>query len=193
MGRKHPKDTYKQANVELLREKLKESKYTGKDVSVILGYASSWFDNMLMRNTTVSEIDMNKMAMLLGFDPADAYITEEPQKEMPAEKKDEATSNDEIVAAIKELTQTCSQILAELKTAINGPEPIALSKSERATEILRKALHSANGGGVKVEGFKKMLVQAQIGSAYMTEAISNLDCHKMVANNGIQYIMPPSR
>lgn len=186
MGRKYKAESYRAVNWDFLDKAVEKSGYTAKQISLILGYAGNWLTGAKARGTQIAEADMERVASLLKFDMEDAFAKPEEPKEEP---KKEPADNSELIAEIKKLTEVCTNIYEVLKLAIDGPEKIPLSKSDRATEILRKEFVSKNGGSVKEQEFKRMLVQAGIGSSYATEAMNNLNARRMTGNNGIVYIV----
>lgn len=191
---KRIKNGYVRIDHEKLKEYVNASNYKPADVSVIVGQSESWLRNVFSRGDAVNKEKLEQLAVLLGFEVADILPKPEPGKEPGPEqagpyRAEKVLDCGKLTESIERLNCTCEAILEALTRAIDGPEPIPISKSERATELLRKAMVSTAGGGVKEKDYEKMLVQAGIGSSYKTEAMRNLDCRRFTANNGIAYIM----
>lgn len=175
---------------------VKESQFTKVGVSKILGYAQNWLTNICLKRNTISREDFERICMILGV-PAEELLVEEPKEPEPAPAVEEnktvqqAPAGD-FASVVKILSEMAADVKA-IRAAFDGMteqnQKIPVTRRERAVELLRKELISKNGGGVKVEEFKRMLTQAGIGSSYMADAINELGCRKMLGNNGINYIV----
>lgn len=175
---------------------VKESHFTKTGVSKILGYAQNWLTNVCLKRSTIPYDDLNRLCMILNV-PMEELLVEEPKEPEPAPAVEEnktvqqAPAGD-FASVVKILSEMAADVKA-IRAAFDGMteqnRKIPVTRRERAVELLRKELISKNGGGVKVEEFKKLLTQAGIGSSYMQDAINELGCRKMLGNNGINYIV----
>lgn len=179
-----------------LQAVVKESQFAKTDVSKILGYAQNWLTNICLKKNTISRDDLARLCMILGV-PEEELLVEEPKEPEPApavkeNKTVQATPAGDFAVMVKILSEMAADVKA-IREAFDGMteqnQKIPVTRRERAVELLRKELISKNGGGVKVEEFKKMLTQSGIGSSYMADAINELGCRKMLGNNGIGYIV----
>lgn len=189
-------ERYKNVNHAKLRELVDESNFTRKDISRIIGMNDAWLTQTTERKTAVAKKDLERICMILGV-PVEELLVEEPKEPEPAPAVEEnktvqtAPAGD-FAVVVKILSEMAADVKA-IRAAFDGMSEqnrkIPVTRRERAVELLRKELTSKNGGGVKVEEFKKLLTQAGIGSSYMADAINELGCHKILANNGINYIV----
>lgn len=179
----------------LIREEIdKAVKKTGKTKTAISyvmtdGESNNWLTNRLREKgyQTLTETELEQLAGLLKVEPG-TIARPEGIEEQRASKD----STGDLVVMVRLLSQIASGVNAiqeSLDALQNGSRKIPVTRRERAVELLRKELISKSGGGVKVEEFKKLLTQASIGSSYMQDAINELGCKKMLANNGISYIV----
>ena len=137
---------------------------------------------------TLSREELEKLAGLIGADP-DKIAAPEAEKN-PAPAPVEVSEIAETIRAMARTLQQVATLMREIREMLADPEgKVPVTKRERAIELLRKELNSKNGGGVKVEDYKRLLVTAGIGSSYMQDAINELGCKKMFGNNGINYIV----
>ena len=169
-----------------LLELAAESKYTGKQISVLLGLHDNWLSATACKHNAIKTDVLEKLSMLLDFELDDIIVDVNKAEAKPEETKNE---DGEILSELKKINQTLAELCSLLKKLDDENDKIPVSKAERAAAILRKELVGKNGGGVKYEEYKKMLIQAGIGSSYAAEAINTLDCKKFVGNNGITYIV----
>ena len=175
---------------------VKDSQFTKTGISKILGYAGNWLTNICLKRNTIPHDDLIRLCMILDV-PVEEFLLKEPKEPEPApavkeNKTVQTTPAGDFAVMVKILSEMAADVKAICK-AFDGMteqnQKIPVTRRERAVELLRKELISKNGGGVKVEEFKKLLTQTGIGSSYMADAINELGCRKMLGNNGIGYIV----
>lgn len=177
----------------LIKEPFTEAlKKSGKK-QVALSYAmtngdsENYIGNRLRKEhyQKLTREELEKLASMIDADPDKIAV--------PEDDGNQTAPSSEIVDMVWDMAKTLRQIAAdvtEIRAALATPNrEIPVTKRDRAIAMLRKELVSKNGGGVKVEEFKKMLMSAGIGSSYMQDAINELGCKRMLGNNGINYIV----
>lgn len=190
-------ERYKNVNHAKLRELVDESNFTRKDISRIVGLNDSWLTQTTERKTAIAKKDLERVCIILGVPVEELLVEEkepkpEPESAVEENKTVQQAPAGDFASVVKILSEMAADVKA-IRAAFDGMaernQKIPVTRRERAVELLRKELISKNGGGVKVEEFKRMLTQAGIGSSYMADAINELGCRKMLGNNGINYIV----